>query len=361
MIPGTVSLWWLLLLGIRWRVQPRGGRTQEGFHLFHLLDLGRPVENGTALEQFDDHASRGPQIDGEGIPEAVRVPAAALSAAVGTRWLIIRRCRGKEEELGGPVPQRDHGRGHVRILLRGDSGEPKVAELEPSRGGIVQQIARLDVAVDEPVRMAKAEGGQQLAGQGFDDGQRKGRVPTRAAPSSLLSPMVLVFVPVVGIENLGEVVPAVLEDQKDVGRSDLDRRSVGFGVLVAAAAVLVLVAVRSAAAVPVAHGNFQQIYDIGMGRTDSECVNLPKGRDRKPIGGLVVGVALLESNYLVRFRLVVVATVARGGGNSSVPAATIAVSPRVAGTIHNPVRSLADASVDDLPVSVGDIGTDSVV
>ena len=287
---------------------------------------------------------------------------------------VFRR-RKRKEELGSPVPQGDHVRCHVAIAR--DPGEPKVTNLEPPGGGIVQEIAWLDVAVNEPVGMAEFEGAQQLEDQGFGLGQRKGR------RSATRVPMTFASVFLVGIKDVGQIVSAVLKDQKYIGLSDLDsrlRNISGLYIFLATVIVVIFCTFLIIAIVVVkctpftvaaAHSNFQQVDNVGVTRTDSEGLDLPQCRDRESIGGLVVGVAFLEGNNLVAsllrkrrwsFTLLVIAIAI----NIAIAVAP-AVSPRslslprIAGAVDHPVSPLPDSPASYLAIPIRHVRADAVI
>jgi hypothetical protein len=97
--------------------------------------------------------------------------------------------------------------------------------------------------------------------------------------------MNFLLVLMVGVEDLGQIITAVLKDQKYVGLSDLNRWLLGSLVIVLTTVLAVVVIFTRIVAltivglepathltavpcIPATDGNFQQIDNVWMARTD---------------------------------------------------------------------------------------------
>mmetsp|Transcript_15937 Transcript_15937/g.44092 ORF Transcript_15937/g.44092 Transcript_15937/m.44092 type:complete len:267 (+) Transcript_15937:497-1297(+) len=165
-------------------VQVRREGTEGGHELGDLVHFGGSVQQGVTPQQLGNHAPGGPQINGEGI--VVEFLAVVMVAGPKRR----------KEKLGSPVPQRDHVGRHpadigsvavvvvvvvvviflvtaiaiaiVVILVVDDPGpraptppsssdgpgQAEIAQLEALGGPVVEQVARLDIPVQNPVVVA---------------------------------------------------------------------------------------------------------------------------------------------------------------------------------------------------------------
>lgn len=112
-------------------------------HLVHVVAAG---EEGLAVEELQEDAADGPDVDGGGV------------------------VRGVEQELGGAVPPRDHVLRH-HVALRRWARQPEVADLEVAVG-VQQQVAGLQVPVDYVRRVDVLEPAQYLVQEVLQDDGR---------------------------------------------------------------------------------------------------------------------------------------------------------------------------------------------